>query len=134
VAFIGDWHSGFYRTISTTRGVFGDYIIKPKNRPVVDTFGDTQMLWLAGDSAAHKCSGGDCSALADYVPMDRSKKAGRTERGSITRFRLSWRMDRSSRQMSTRVITGPFPVTTGWARETGISTYPYSSTSTSANT
>jgi hypothetical protein len=75
VAFIGDWRSGFYRTINTERGVFADYIINPEDRPVVEIFGDNQMLWFAGDFDSSKCSGGDCSSLTNFVPVDQSQRA-----------------------------------------------------------
>ena len=75
VAFIGDWRSGFYRTIDTERGVFHDYAISPGDRPVAEIFGDTQMLWFAGDFSSDECSGRDCSALISFVPEDRSQRA-----------------------------------------------------------
>jgi hypothetical protein len=75
IAFIGDWRSGYYMTINTGRGVFGDYIIPPGDRPLVEIFGDTQKLWFAGDVDPSSCTGGDCAAMAALVPQDRSRRA-----------------------------------------------------------
>jgi hypothetical protein len=75
IAFIGDWRSGYYRTINTGRGVFGDYIISPGDRPEIEIYGNNQILWFAGDVSPSSCDGGDCAAMAALIPEDRSKRA-----------------------------------------------------------
>jgi len=75
VAFIGDWRSGYWENVSTGMGVFGDYIIAPGDRPEVEIYGQRQTLWFAGDFNSSDCDGGDCSALAQYVPQDRNQRA-----------------------------------------------------------
>jgi len=75
VAFIGDWRSGYYLTINTGRGVFGDYIIDPGDRPEVEIYGENQILWFAGDVDPSSCTGGDCAAMAAFIPQDRSQRA-----------------------------------------------------------
>ena len=74
VAFIGDWRGGFYSTINTSRGVFGNYLIDPGDRPVVEIFGNNQILWFAGDVSPSSCDGGDCAAMASFIPEDRGQR------------------------------------------------------------
>ena len=75
IAFIGDWRSGFYRNINTGRGVFGNYIISPGDRPTVEIFNDNQILWFAGDVDPSSCTGGDCAAMAGFIPENRAQRA-----------------------------------------------------------
>jgi hypothetical protein len=73
-AFIGDWRSGFWRSVSSGRYVFGDPTLKPDQRLEMTIFGRQQRLWFRGDfdpRQATNVKGGDLFAL---VPVDRSQR------------------------------------------------------------
>ena len=77
VAAIGDWRSGFWSSIDTSRYVFGDPTLDPDQRLLMTIFGQRQRLWFRGDfnpAAATNVSGGDLLAL---VPADPSQRAVR---------------------------------------------------------
>jgi len=74
VAFIGSWRTGFRQNVNTSRGVFGDYLIDPGDRPEIQIYGNNQILWFKGDFDPTGCTG-NCSGLTDFVPVDRNQRA-----------------------------------------------------------
>jgi hypothetical protein len=79
VAFLGDWRSGFWRGVSTSRFQFADPSLNPDQRIEMTIFGDRQVLWFRGDfdpSRATDIDGGR-EALEALVPADRSERAVR---------------------------------------------------------
>jgi hypothetical protein len=73
VAFIGSWRSGFYRSVSTSKGVFGDYTIAPGDRPKIQIFGKDQIVYFAGDFDPNSCTA-NCEGLTSLVNPDRSQR------------------------------------------------------------
>jgi carboxypeptidase family protein len=74
VAVIGDWRSGFWGSVDTSRYLFGDPSLAPDQRVVMDIFGSRQRLWFRGDfdpTQATNVTGGNLLAL---VPADRSQR------------------------------------------------------------
>jgi hypothetical protein len=77
VAAIGDWRSGFWSSIDTSRYIFGDPTLDPDQRLVMTIFGQRQRLWFRGDfnpASATNVTGGDLLAL---VPLDPSQRVVR---------------------------------------------------------
>jgi len=74
VAFIGSWRTGYRQNISTSRGVFGDYLIDPGDRPEIEIYGNNQILWFKGDFDPSGCTG-NCDGLTNFVPQDRNQRA-----------------------------------------------------------
>jgi hypothetical protein len=74
VATIGDWRSGFWRSVSGSRFQAGNPELDPDQRLEL-TFNDKrQRLWFRGDfdpTQATNVTGGDLTAL---VPVDRSQR------------------------------------------------------------
>jgi carboxypeptidase family protein len=74
VAAIGDWRSGFWSSIDTSRYVFGDPTLDPDQRLLMTIFGHRQRLWFRGDfnpASATNVSGGD---LLTLVPTDPNQR------------------------------------------------------------
>jgi len=76
VAFIGNWRSGYWRSISTGKGVFGDYLIDPGDRPTIKIFNKDQIVWFAGDFESSSCQS-NCEGLSSLVNPDRSQRVVR---------------------------------------------------------
>lgn len=77
IAAIGDWRSGFWSSIDTSRYVFGDPTLDPDQRLEMTIFGQRQRLWFRGDfnpASATNVSGGN---LLTLVPADPSQRAVR---------------------------------------------------------
>ena len=70
MAFIGDWRSGVWSSVDSSRYVFGDPTLRPDQRLEMDIFGQRQRLWFRGDfdpTLASNVTGGNLTAL---VPVD----------------------------------------------------------------
>jgi hypothetical protein len=74
VAFIGDWRSGFWRSVTRGSGIFRNPLIRSADRIEMTIFNQRQLLWLAGDfdpGLATATTGN----LEAYVPPNRSQRA-----------------------------------------------------------
>jgi len=49
LAFIGDWRSGLWSSVDSSRYVFGNPKLEPGQRLEMDIFGQRQRLWFRGD-------------------------------------------------------------------------------------
>src|SRR5437762_1821165 len=49
MALIGDWRSGLWGSVDSTRYVFGDPTLRSEQRLEMDIFGRRQRLWFRGD-------------------------------------------------------------------------------------
>ena len=77
IATIGDWRSGFWRSISTSRLQTGDPRLSANQRLLLTMNGQLQRLWFKGDfnpALASNVTGGNLTAL---VPQDRSQRVVR---------------------------------------------------------
>ena len=74
VAFIGDWRSGLWSGVSSSRYLFGDPTISADRRLEMNIFGRRQRLWFRGDFDPRLASGVDAQALQALVPVDRSQR------------------------------------------------------------
>jgi hypothetical protein len=74
MALIGDWRSGLWGSVDSSRYVFGDPNLRPEQRLEMDIFGRRQRLWFRGDfdpTSATNVTGGNLTAL---VPVDQSQR------------------------------------------------------------
>jgi len=74
IAAIGDWRSGFWRSVNTSQYIFGDPSLKPDQRLEMTFNGRRQRLWFRGNfnpALATNVSGGDLLAL---VPVDPNQR------------------------------------------------------------
>src|SRR5262249_40684878 len=77
VSFIGEWRSGFWSGIDSSRFVFGDPTLDADQRLEMTIFGARQRLWFRGDfdpTQAKDVTGGNLTSL---VPADRSQRLAR---------------------------------------------------------
>lgn len=77
VTTIGEWRSGFWRSVSASRFQAGDPRLNAGQRLELDIFGAHQRLWFKGDfdpTQATNVTGGNLTAL---VPVDRSQRTVR---------------------------------------------------------
>ncbi len=77
IAFIGSWRSGYWRSVSSGRYLFGDPRLDADQRLEMNIFGRHQRLWFAGDFDPTRATGVDQSALQQLVPADRSQRTVR---------------------------------------------------------
>jgi carboxypeptidase family protein len=66
IATIGDWHHGFWESISAGKWQFGNPRLSPDKRLTLDVNGTLQRLWFIGDfntSNVTTVGGGDLNAL-----------------------------------------------------------------------
>ncbi len=74
IATIGDWRSGFWSSVASSRYVFGDPRLKSNQRVEMTIFGRRQRLWFRGDfdpRQATNVTGGDLLALVPVNTADR---------------------------------------------------------------
>ena len=77
---------------------------------MVEIFGNNQILWFAGDVSPSSCTGGDCAAMAQYIPEDRRNRAIRPYGDNFDNRLPIQLTDGSTR--NTNVLSGhfwPFP-------------------------
>ncbi len=74
LAFIGDWRSGFWRSVSSGLYLFGDPTLKPDERLEMVIFGRRQRLWFRGDFDPRQATNVDQNRLQQLVPVDRSQR------------------------------------------------------------
>lgn len=73
-AFIGDWRSGYWSSVSSSRYLFGDPTLKADERLEMTIFGRRQRLWFRGDFDPTQAKDVDQARLQQLVPVDRSKR------------------------------------------------------------
>lgn len=74
VAFIGDWRSGYWSGVSSSRYLFGDPTLDADQRLVMNIFDLRQRMWFAGDFNPALASNVDQGKLQQLVPLDRSRR------------------------------------------------------------
>lgn len=74
LAFIGDWRSGFWRSVSSGLYLFGDPTLSPDQRLEMSVFGRRQRLWFRGDFDPRQATNVDQTRLQQLVPVDRSQR------------------------------------------------------------
>ncbi len=74
VAFIGDWRSGFWRSVSSGRYLQGDPTLSPDERLIMNIFGADQRLWFRGDFDPTFATGVSQDALQALVPVDQAQR------------------------------------------------------------
>ncbi len=74
MAFIGEWRSGLWSSVTANDYLFGDPTLSADERLVMNIFGRRQRLWFRGDFDPTFATGVDQSALQQLVPVDRSQR------------------------------------------------------------
>jgi len=74
VAFIGEWRSGLWMGVDSSRYLFGDPTLSADQRLTMTYAGRTQRLWFKGDLDPTKATNVDQAKLQALVPVDRSKR------------------------------------------------------------
>ena len=74
IAFIGDWRSGYWSSVSSGRYLFGDPTLSAEQRLEMTIFGRRQRLWFRGDFDPALASNVDRAKLQQLVPADRSQR------------------------------------------------------------
>lgn len=74
LAFIGEWRSGLWMGVNSSRYMFGDPTLSSDQRLDMNIFGRTQQLWFRGDFDPTLASGVDQTKLQQLVPVDRGQR------------------------------------------------------------
>jgi hypothetical protein len=74
VAFLGDWRSGNWLSVSSGLYLFGDPTLNADQRLVFNYNSRTQRLWFKGDFDPTRATGVDAGKLQALVPTNRSQR------------------------------------------------------------
>jgi hypothetical protein len=74
IAFIGDWRSGNWLSVSSGRYLFGDPTLSADERLLMTFAGRTRRLWFQGDFNPALATNVDAAKLEQLVPADRSQR------------------------------------------------------------
>jgi hypothetical protein len=74
IAFIGDWRSGYWSSVSSGRYLFGDPTLSADERLELTYAGRPRRLWFAGDFDTSLASNVDKAKLDSLIPVDRSQR------------------------------------------------------------
>jgi hypothetical protein len=77
LAFIGDWRSGNWMSVSSGRYLFGDPTLSADERLELTYTGRPHRLWFRGDFNPALASNVDAASLQQLVPADRSQRVVR---------------------------------------------------------
>jgi hypothetical protein len=70
LAFIGEWRSGYWTGVNSSKYLFGDPTLSADQRLEMTVFGKHQRLWFRGYFDPTLATGVDQSALQQLVPAD----------------------------------------------------------------
>ncbi len=74
LAFIGDWRSGTWQSVTSSDFLFGDPTLSADQRLVMTYNGHPQRLWFKGDFDPTKATGVDLNTLYNLVPVSRGSR------------------------------------------------------------
>ncbi len=77
IAFLGEWRSGNWLSVSSGAFLFGDPTLSADERLVFTYNGRRQRLWFKGDFDPTRATGVDQGELQALVPADRSQRVYR---------------------------------------------------------